>query len=289
MFSFHLPSAPRMQPRSYFTDFTFAKGLFYLIVVVYVVATVLVIFSEPFMQLNLSCTIQPTTKDYPNPDFDLLTDPCRRVQFRQLMYMSKLDCDHGRRVVLSILGGSVIGWERRMADRPAGIRTMALVSLGSCLFTICSAYAFTDGSMAWDASRVAAAIPSGVGFLGAGLIWKEVQTAPEGSASTVVHGLTTAASLWVSAAVGIACGGHLYFISAFTIALMLLLLRFGPRLDENDLDQDSEDDETRSSPRTYNSMGQVDIQGSLREMKKDSGTSEAESKLRRNRSHHFDV
>ena len=64
-----------------------------------------------------------------------------------------------------ILGG-IIGWERRQADRPAGIRTMSLVSLGSSLFTIDSTFAFADGSQTWDASRVSAAIPSGVGFLG---------------------------------------------------------------------------------------------------------------------------
>ena len=56
--------------------------------------------------------------------------------------------------------------------RPAGIRTMSLVSLGACLFTLTSMFSFMSGPMSWDASRVSAAIPSGVGFLGAGLIWK---------------------------------------------------------------------------------------------------------------------
>jgi uncharacterized membrane protein YhiD involved in acid resistance len=109
---------------------------------------------------------------------------------------------------------------------------MSLVSLGSCLFSICSAYAFIDGPMAWDASRVSAAIPSGVGFLGAGLIFKnQKKDEYSGEESHVVHGLTTAASLWLSAAVGIACGGALYFVSTFSVATMLVLLRFGPRFD----------------------------------------------------------
>lgn len=56
--------------------------------------------------------------------------------------------------------------------RTIGIRTMSLVAIGACLFTITSMFSFQDGPMTWDASRVAAAIPSGVGFLGAGLIWK---------------------------------------------------------------------------------------------------------------------
>jgi hypothetical protein len=83
--------------------------------------------------------------------------------------------------------------------------------------------------MGWDAARVAAAIPSGVGFLGAGLIWK-------GSTSTdgpqEVHGLTTAASVWLAAAVGVAVGGgrRLYIVSVYGVMLVILVLRFGPQL-----------------------------------------------------------
>jgi putative Mg2+ transporter-C (MgtC) family protein len=66
------------------------------------------------------------------------------------------------------------------------------------MFTITSAFNFLDGPMGWDASRIAAAIPSGVGFLGAGLIFKDTQTNKKtGVSSNVVHGLTTAASLWI--------------------------------------------------------------------------------------------
>jgi uncharacterized membrane protein YhiD involved in acid resistance len=85
--------------------------------------------------------------------------------------------------------------------------------------------------MSWDASRVAAAIPSGVGFLGAGLIFKEQKKDPHGEDMHTVRGLTTAASLWLSAAVGIACGGQLYFVASFSIAIILVLLRFGPRVE----------------------------------------------------------
>ena len=122
------------------------------------------------------------------------------------MWLSKEECDFGRRVFTSIIVGSIVGWERREKDRPAGIRTMALVSMGSCIFTITSAHAFIHGPMTWDASRVAAAIPSGVGFLGAGLIWKQAAEDDDGTPTQVIHGLTTAASLWLSAALGIACG-----------------------------------------------------------------------------------
>eukprot|EP00555_Chaetoceros_dichaeta_P013789 CAMPEP_0198269682 /NCGR_PEP_ID=MMETSP1447-20131203/42209_1 /TAXON_ID=420782 /ORGANISM="Chaetoceros dichaeta, Strain CCMP1751" /LENGTH=177 /DNA_ID=CAMNT_0043961359 /DNA_START=60 /DNA_END=593 /DNA_ORIENTATION=+ len=83
--------------------------------------------------------------------------------------------------------------------------------------------------MTWDGSRVSAAIPSGVGFLGAGLIFKNAEKDENGDMSHSVHGITTAASLWISAAVGIACGGELYFAATHSVAVMLLLLRFGPR------------------------------------------------------------
>ena len=85
-------------------------------------------------------------------------------------------------------------FERKSADRPAGIRTMSLVSLGSCLFTMCGQIAFRSSTMSWDAARVSAAVPSGVGFLGAGLIWKG-STGKKGSPDErqEVHGITTAA------------------------------------------------------------------------------------------------
>jgi putative Mg2+ transporter-C (MgtC) family protein len=131
---------------------------------------------------------------------------------------------------------------------------MSLVSLGSCLFTITSTFAFLDGPMSWDASRIAAAIPSGVGFLGAGLIFKKEQEHSDGSDSTpMVHGLTTAASLWLSAAVGIACGGELYFAASFGTATMMLLLRFGPRGD--DIKHDDSDDEHDELERKMSDAG----------------------------------
>lgn len=108
---------------------------------------------------------------------------------------------------------------------------VALVSLGSALFTINSTFAFLAGPMSWDASRVSAAIPSGVGFLGAGLIIKSTEKDPiTGESHHLVQGITTAAATWLSAAVGLACGGGLYFVASFSTAINLVLLRFGPRL-----------------------------------------------------------
>jgi putative Mg2+ transporter-C (MgtC) family protein len=151
------------------------------------------------------------------------------------------------RLVWAVILGCLIGWERRQADRPAGIRTMSLVALGSCLFSITSAFAFLSGPMEWDSSRVAAAIPSGVGFLGSALIFKSEDTKNK---VHEVHGLTTAANVWLAAAVGIACAGEMYFVASFTTAIMLVLLRFGPRTYQPHMDDGEQefpdliDDET---------------------------------------------
>ena len=131
---------------------------------------------------------------------------------------------------MSVIFGGFIGYERRASDRPAGIRTMALVALGSCFFTLSSQLAFRDSPMTWDSSRVSAAIPSGVGFLGAGLIWKGSLNDGKGGEVHQVHGITTAASLWLAAAVGVGAGGALYAVTAYSTALVILVLRFGPRL-----------------------------------------------------------
>merc|ERR1719491_1110555 len=106
---------------------------------------------------------------------------------------------------MSVILGGAIGYERRASDKPAGIRTMGLLSLGSCFFTISSIEAFTSSTMGWDSSRVTAAIPSGVGFLGGGLIWKGTVGIGDDEVHQI-YGLTTAASAWLSAAVGVGCG-----------------------------------------------------------------------------------
>ena len=223
---------------SYFTEFTVSKGIFYLLTALYVFSVSIVCVAELFMDHDCEETYDIK---YENPSY--VDTPCRHTRYPSLLYLTPDECAYGRRIVMSVVLGGIIGWERRQADRPAGIRTMSLVSLGSCLFTICSTFAFLDGPMAWDASRVSAAIPSGVGFLGAGLIFKEnVKDNQSGHSTHVVHGLTTAASLWLSAAVGVACGGEMYFAASFSIAANLILLRFGPRVhtDRESVEEDVE-------------------------------------------------
>jgi putative Mg2+ transporter-C (MgtC) family protein len=121
--------------------------------------------------------------------------------------------DVAARLFAASVFGAAIGVEREVHGHPAGMRTHLLVSLGSALFTVLSIFGFPLGSgQAADPSRVAAQIVSGIGFLGAGAIIKE---------GLSVRGLTTAASLWATAAVGMAVGaGH--FIVALVAAGIIL-------------------------------------------------------------------
>jgi putative Mg2+ transporter-C (MgtC) family protein len=117
--------------------------------------------------------------------------------------------------------GAAIGFEREIRDREAGIRTHLLVSLGSALFTIVSAYGFHeflasgDNIIRTDPTRIAAQIVTGIGFLGAGAIIRE---------GLSIRGLTTAATLWVVAAIGMACGAGYYWPAAAATVLTILAL-----------------------------------------------------------------
>ena len=120
-----------------------------------------------------------------------------------------------RVVVAAGLGGAV-GLERELREREAGFRTHLLVSVGSCLFTLVSAYGFNEfrgGSV--DPTRIAAQIVTGIGFLGAGAIIRQ---------GFSVRGLTTAATLWVVAAIGMASGAGYFSVAVITTALVLFSL-----------------------------------------------------------------
>jgi putative Mg2+ transporter-C (MgtC) family protein len=124
-----------------------------------------------------------------------------------------------RLVVASVLGAA-IGLERELHAHPAGMRTHLLVSLGSAAFTVLSIYFFEtpaapNGSVPTDPSRIAAQIVSGIGFLGAGAILKY---------GTSVRGLTTAASLWATAGVGMAAGAGAWFVAIVTTVLIVFSL-----------------------------------------------------------------
>ncbi len=110
--------------------------------------------------------------------------------------------------VAGLLGGA-IGFEREFRAKEAGVRTHFIVALGSALFMIISQFAFTGQ---FDHARVAAQVVSGIGFIGAGVIIFQ---------KNVIRGITTAAGLWVAAAIGLACGAGIYTLS---VAAMLLTI-----------------------------------------------------------------
>jgi len=114
------------------------------------------------------------------------------------------------RLLLAAAMGALIGLERDITGKPAGIRTHMLVSLGACVFTLVSIYDFP-----LDAARIAAGIVTGIGFLGAGAII---------GGQDRVHGLTTAAGIWITAAVGLAVGTGSYVIAVVSTFLVVAIL-----------------------------------------------------------------
>jgi putative Mg2+ transporter-C (MgtC) family protein len=117
------------------------------------------------------------------------------------------------RLFVALVLGALVGVEREYHDHPAGLRTLALVAFGSCLFTVIGAYVFrTPGT---DPTRIAAQVVTGIGFLGAGAILRT---------GDGIKGLTTAATIWVVAAIGMAVAYNLYLLAAAGTTLVLLWL-----------------------------------------------------------------
>jgi putative Mg2+ transporter-C (MgtC) family protein len=116
------------------------------------------------------------------------------------------------RLALAALLGALMGLEREIRGYPAGVRTIALVAMGSALFTEIS-------SITGEEDRIAAGIVTGIGFLGAGVIFREGYT---------VRGITTAATIWSAAAVGMAVGRELYLVAGLGSILVFLLLEARP-------------------------------------------------------------
>jgi len=123
------------------------------------------------------------------------------------------------RLMLAIALGAVIGYQRERASKAAGLRTHTLISLGAAVFTVVSIFGFSG---AVDPSRVAAGVVAGVGFIGAGVIFRGMR----GEGVTGVAGLTTAASIWASAAVGLAAGAGMWLIAVIaglaTVGILMI-------------------------------------------------------------------
>lgn len=128
------------------------------------------------------------------------------------------DADILIRIISSIILGSIIGLERELTNKSAGLRTQIMVCLGACLFTILSIYGFSTAVTLYplgDPSRVAAQIITGIGFIGAGTVLRQGLT---------VTGLTTASTLWIVAAIGMACGCGKISIAVVSTVLAVAIL-----------------------------------------------------------------
>ena len=128
------------------------------------------------------------------------------------------------RIAAAVLAGSILGIERR--DKPAGFRTHALVALGSCLFMLASLLlgqeAAAAGNTTYDPSRIASTVVQGVGFLAAGVIF---------SAGARITGLTTAASIWATAAIGLLIGAGFYVVALMGAVAAFIVLELFARLE----------------------------------------------------------
>jgi len=136
----------------------------------------------------------------------------------QFLFLQPIDLEMMLRVSLAFVLGGVIGYERETTQRPAGLRTHMLVAAGAAAFTVVSIFGFVGEGTVRDPARVAAQIVTGVGFLGAGTIWRT---------SSTVRGLTTAASIWLVAGIGMLAGTGMYLLAIFTTLCGFATLRWG--------------------------------------------------------------
>lgn len=118
------------------------------------------------------------------------------------------------RLLISAICGIIIGYERKRKFKEAGIKTHTIVGLGACLIMMISKYGFVDMSGTYDSARIAAQIVSGIGFLGAGMIFVKDDS---------VSGLTTAAGIWTTAGVGMAIGSGLILLGIISSVLLVLI------------------------------------------------------------------
>lgn len=119
------------------------------------------------------------------------------------------------RLLLAFILGGLVGFQRERAERPAGFRTHVLVAIGAAVFTIISISPFSNNPQGADPSRIASQVVIGIGFIGAGAIINQ---------GDIILGLTTAASLWATAAIGMAVGDGLYVVALATTVIVYLIL-----------------------------------------------------------------
>ncbi len=172
--------------------------------------------------------------------------------------------------VLALIFGGAIGFQREKSERPAGLRTHALVCLGATVFTLVSylGFASQDG---FDSTRIAAGVVTGIGFIGAGVIFRQ---------GPLVKGVTTAASIWVVAAIGLALGAKLYYLALIVTVLGFLTLSIVKFFEDklirspNYLLRVTASKDFGSSDEIINSMKKISADIKSRKYEFDSGTSQ---------------
>jgi putative Mg2+ transporter-C (MgtC) family protein len=127
-----------------------------------------------------------------------------------------IELDLTFRLLLAYILGGIIGWDREKEGQPAGLRTHLLVASGAASFTMVFIFGFSGIGTSYDPGRAASQIITGIGFLGAGVIWRNRNR---------VRGITTAADIWVVAAIGMLAGVGMWFLAALLALLSFLTLR----------------------------------------------------------------
>lgn len=130
----------------------------------------------------------------------------------QLLPDKLIELEYVIRMLIAVLLGFAIGIERKIRFKEAGMRTHAIVAAGACLFMLISKYGFVDMDGKFDGARLAAQVVSGIGFIGAGMIMYRKQA---------IHGLTTAAGVWITAGVGMAAGAGMYIVATSSTAIII--------------------------------------------------------------------
>jgi len=133
----------------------------------------------------------------------------------QLFVIREIDYITIGRVFLAFVLGGLVGFERERTQRPAGLRTHMLVAAGAACFTVASIYGFQGLGVNSDPARLAAQIITGIGFLGAGAIFRTGDT---------VKGITTASSIWITASIGILIGAGMVYLAVFTTVMTWFVL-----------------------------------------------------------------
>ena len=144
------------------------------------------------------------------PYTEIILGPNRFFEFSNLIVNS----EYLLRIIVASICGCAIGFERKNRHKEAGMKTHAIVALGSALIMVVSKYGFSDVAPP-DTSRIAAQVVSGIGFLGAGIIFVKD--------NNIVSGLTTAAGIWATSGIGLCVGSGNYFVGIMSTVIMLVL------------------------------------------------------------------